>query len=390
MIEAKEFNRRKDNVVNILKKNNLKGALIYYDELNIGNGWYLSGWCPQFESGCILITDNGSAYVLGGPESEPFAIMDSTIKETRNMNVFMVPDEEYPMATIVSFKEVFNDVFGKADLDKIGIVGMNAMPYGVYKALTDDIKGIKLTDITSEYETLRIIKSQYELDLMQKSFSITDDAFKDMHAAIKDGVSEIYVAGIADGKLRTGGANWFGFKTIIAAEERSNGVVPTASGRILRNGEMVLTGCSARYEGYASAAGYSTIVGGKPSNQQKDFLKMVAEAYLITREMLKPGMVGKENYAKIKKYFADKGGYEKYVVCPFIHTCGLHEAEAPFFGPSSNDVIVPNMAINIDVSLWNVPKFNGSRYETGYIIEEKGIKPFSPYMDKMIEDVMNL
>ena len=106
--------------------------------------------------------------------------------------------------------------------------------------------------------------------------------------------------------------------------------------------------------------------------------------------MLKPGMVGKENYAKIKKYFADKGGYEKYVVCPFVHTCGLHEAEAPFFGPNSNDVIVPNMAINIDVSLWSVPKFNGSRFETGYIIEEKGIKPFSPYMDKMIENVMNL
>jgi len=55
LIEQKEFQRRKNNVVNILKKKNLKGALIYYDELNIGNGWYLSGWCPQFESGCILI-----------------------------------------------------------------------------------------------------------------------------------------------------------------------------------------------------------------------------------------------------------------------------------------------------------------------------------------------
>ena len=390
MIESKEFNRRKDNVVNILKKNGLKGALIYYDELNIGNGWYLSGWCPQFESGCVLVTDKAKAYILGGPESEPFAKMDSTIKETRNMNVFMVPDEEYPMATIVTFKEVFDEVFGSTKIDKIGIVGMNTMPYGVYKALTDDIKGINLIDITSEYETLRIVKSKYELDLMQKAFDITEAAFKEMYAAIEDGVSEIYVAGIADGKLRTGGANWFGFKTIVAAEERSNGVVPTASERILRNGEMVLTGCSARYGGYASAAGFSTIVGGKPNPEQKDFLKMLAEAYILTREMLKPGMIGKENYAKIKKFFADKGGYEKYVVCPFVHTCGLHEAEAPFFGPNSNDVIKPNMAINIDVSLWNVPKFNGSRFETGYIITEKSYKPFSPYMDKMIEDVMDL
>lgn len=390
MIESKEFARRKNNVVNILKEKDLRGALIYYDELNISNGWYLSGWCPQFESGCILITDTGSAYILGGPESEPFAKMDSTIKETRNMTVFMVPDEEYPMATIVTFKEVFNEVFGKTGIDKIGIVGMNSMPFGVYKALIDDIKGIKLVDITPEYESLRIIKSKYELDLMQKAFDITDEAFKDMYAAIKDGVSEIYVAGIADGKLRTGGANWFGFKTIVAAEERSNGVVPTASSRILRNGEMVLTGCSARYEGYASAAGYSVIVGGKPSKEQKDFLKMLAESFFITKEMLKPGMVGKENYAKIKKYFSDKGGYEKYVVCPFVHTCGLNEAEAPFFGPNSTDIIQPDMAINIDVSLWNVPKFNGTRFETGYIITENGNRPFSPYMDKLIEKVMDL
>jgi Xaa-Pro aminopeptidase len=385
----KEFKRRKSNVVNILKKNNLKGALIYYDELNIGNGWYLSGWCPQFESGCILITDSGDAYILGGPESEPFAKMDSAIKETRNMIAFMVPDEEYPMAKIVTFKEVFNEVFGSMSLDKIGIVGMNTMPYGVYKSLTDDIKGIKLVDITSEYETLRIIKSQYEIDLIQKSSVITDGAFRAMDAAVKDGVSEIFVAGIADGKIRIGGANWFGFKTIVAAEERSNGVVPTASGRILKNGEMVLAGCSARYEGYASAASCSAVVGNNPTKEQKEYFKMVAEAFVITREMLKPGMVGKENYAKIKKYFAEKGGYEKYVVCPFVHTCGLHEAEAPFFGPNSDDVIVPNMMINIDVSLWNVPKFNGIRFETGYLITEKGNKPFSPYMDKMIENVVN-
>lgn len=390
MIEQKEFQRRKNNVVNILKKKNLKGALIYYDELNIGNGWYLSGWCPQFESGCILITDNGDAYILGGPESEPFAKMDSTIKETRNINVFMVPDEEYPMAEIVTFREVFDEVFENKRLDRIGIVGMSTMPYGVYKSLVDDIKNIQLIDITSDYEKLRIIKSQYEIDLIQKSTDITVEAFKTMHSAIKEGVSEIYIAGIADGTMRTLGANWFGFKTIVAAEERSNGVVPTASQRILKNGEMVLTGCSARYEGYASAAAASVIVGKQPTKEQKDYMKMIAEAFIITRGMLKPGMVGKENYAKIKKYFADKGGYEKYVVCPFVHTCGLHEAEAPFFGPSSTDVIEPNMYINIDVSLFNVPELNGCRFETGYIITEKGYKPFSTYMDKMIEGILDL
>lgn len=390
MIEEKEFERRKSNVIGILNQNNLKAALIYYDELNIGNGWYLSGWCPQFESGSILITDSGYTAILGGPESEPFAKMDSTIKETKNIPVFMVPDEEYPYAKITNFKEVFTEIFCKQRIDKIGVVGMSSIPYGVYTRLIDDLGNIKIVDITDQYEELRVIKSDYEINIIKKSFKICDKAFKELLANVKEGVTEVYLAGIVEGKMRTLGANWFGFKTIVAAEERSNGVVPTATERKLKNGEMVLLGISPRYQGYAAAAGYSTIVGGSPTKEQKDFLKMLSEAYLVSREMLKPGMVGKENYKKIKKYFTDKGGYEKYIVCPFVHTVGLHEAESPFFGPNSGDVLKPNMTVCVDVSLWGHPKFNGSRVETGFVITENGYDPFSPYMDKLIEDLSNI
>lgn len=390
MIEKKEFERRKSNVVKILNKKNLKAALIYYDELNIGNGWYLSGWCPQFESGAILITKDGYTSILGGPESEPFAKMDSTIKETMNIPVFMVPDEEYPYATITNFKESFNEVFKGQKVEKIGIVGMSSMPLGVYNLLIEDIKGVELVDITAEYEELRIIKSENEINLMQKAFSITDEGFKEMLKNVREGVTENYLAGIAEGKVRMLGANGFGFQTIVAAEERSNGVVPTATERKIKDGEMVLTGLSARYQGYSSAAGLSVIVGEKPTKEQKEYMKMLAEAYVITREMLKPGMIGRDNYNKIKGYFSDKGGYDRYVVCPFVHTIGLYEAEAPFFGPNSEDVLEKNMTVCIDVSLWGHPRLYGARVETGFVITGDGYKPFSPYMDKLIESQMNM
>ncbi|MBC7333091.1 MAG: aminopeptidase P family protein [Actinobacteria bacterium] len=390
MIEKKEFERRKQSVVDILGRNNLRAALIYYDEVNIGNGWYLSGWCPQFESGSILITDTGYAAILGGPESEPFAKMDSTIKETKNIPVFMVPDEEYPYAEITNFKEVFSEAFGNQKLDKIGIVGMGSIPYGVYRRLVDELGDVELIDITEQYEELRIIKSDYEIGLIRRSFEICDEAFKDLLANLKEGVTEVYLAGIAEGKMRMLGANWFGFKSIVAAGERSNGVVPTATERRLKNKEMVLLGISPRYQGYAAAAGYTTVVGGKFEKEQKDYLKMIAEAYVMTREMLKPGMIGEDNYKKVKKFFEDKGGYGKYIVCPFVHTIGLHEAEAPFFGPNSEDVLKPNMTVCIDVSLWGHPTFHGVRVETGFLITERGYEPFSPYMDKLIESLLDL
>ena len=39
----------------ILEKKNLDAALVYFDELNVANGWYLTGWCGQFEKGSVFV-----------------------------------------------------------------------------------------------------------------------------------------------------------------------------------------------------------------------------------------------------------------------------------------------------------------------------------------------
>src|SRR5690606_15839146 len=105
-----ESESRISQVREILTAKNLDLALVYYDEFNIGNGWYLTGWCPQFESGAVLIPRSGTPLILGGPESEPFAKLDSVITETRNFPVFMVPDEEYPNASIIDFSLLFEEL----------------------------------------------------------------------------------------------------------------------------------------------------------------------------------------------------------------------------------------------------------------------------------------
>lgn len=91
-LPKEERDTRLKKVREIMQARNLDAVLVYYDEFNIGNGWYLTGWCPQFESGAVLVPREGEPMILGGPESEPFAKLDSAITETRNFPVFMVPD----------------------------------------------------------------------------------------------------------------------------------------------------------------------------------------------------------------------------------------------------------------------------------------------------------
>jgi len=154
--DKEETEKRLAALKGILKKHNLDAALVYYDELNIANGWYLTGWCPQFEKGAILVPVEGQALLLGGPESEPFAKMSSAIKETRCFPVFMVPDEEYPNATIIDFKQLNEELKSKGTvLKRIGFIGTATIPHQVYIDFAKGFAGIELIDITDDYETLR-------------------------------------------------------------------------------------------------------------------------------------------------------------------------------------------------------------------------------------------
>ena len=103
---------------------------------------------------------------------------------------------------------------------------------------------------------------------------------------------------------------------------------------------------------------------------------------MLTKAMLVPGKSGREIDAPARAYF-DKLGFAKYLVCPFVHTIGLLEAEAPFFGPNSDDILRPGMAICVDISFFGHPQFHGARIETGYRITEKGAVPFSTKMDAL-------
>ncbi|MBO4344667.1 MAG: aminopeptidase P family protein [Victivallales bacterium] len=374
---------RLSNVRAIMEKENLDIALVYYDESNIGNGWYLTGWCPQFESGAVLIPRKGNPLLLGGPESEPFAKQDSAIKETRNFTVFMVPDEEYPAATIIDFPKLFAELRQTVgEIKRIGLVGAGRMPYECYKGLEEGFVGATFVDITEPFLNLRYHKSKWEIEQIRAAFQLADGCYDAMKAAIKPGASEIEVAAAGEYAARSKGATGFGFVPIVGSGIRSNAVVPTATTKIMPAGETVMIGIAPKVKGYAGVMGDYLPVSGEYTARQKECLKYLREAFCLTKEMLKPGLSGREIDAPARKYF-DKLGFAKYLVCPFVHTIGLLEAEAPFFGPNSNDVLVPGMTVCVDVSFFGHPEFNGSRIETGYEITENGAVAFSAKMDAL-------
>jgi Xaa-Pro aminopeptidase len=380
---TQEYGSRVAKVREILEPKKLDFALIYYDEFNLANAWYLTGWCPQFESGSVLVPLKGEPLILGGPESEPFAKMDCAITQTRNLPVFMVPDEEYPNAAIMSFAELFKELRGSGPVKRAGIVGAGQMPMSVYRQIEESFRGVEMVDITEEYLRLRYIKSPWELAQMRQAFRLADDSCEAMLKAVRPGAHEYEVAAVGEFEARRRGANNFGFKAIVGSGKRSNAVVPTAGDKVMEAGEMVMLGLAPRVNGYAGVFGHTVPVSGEATKAQAECLKHLREVVSLTKEKLVPGTVGREVDAPGRKYFIDHG-FMKYLVCPFAHTIGINEAEAPFFGPHSSDVVQPGMAISVDVSFFGHPVLNGVRIETAYQITEGGPVPFSPTMDKLL------
>lgn len=383
-LTQEERDTRLAHLQNIMKEKNLDVVLVYYDEFNIGNGWYLTGWCPQFESGMVLVARDGEPMILGGPESEPFAKLDSAITETRNFPVFMVPDEEYPNATITDFAALFAELQNRLKtLKRIGLVGAGRMPADCYRQIVEGFKGVELIDVTNEYVSLRYMKSAWERQQIKAAFALADACYDAMKAKVAPGVSEIEVAAAGEFAARSRGASGFGFSAIVGSGARSNAVVPTASSKTLVAGEMVMIGIAPKVRGYAGVVGDLLPVSGTFTASQKDCVRYLKEAFCLTKAQLQPGKVGTEIDAPARAYFA-KHGLSKYLVCPFVHTIGLHEAEAPFFGPASRDILKPGMTVCVDVSFFGHPEFHGTRIETGYEITENGPVAMSPKMDALL------
>ncbi len=376
-----ESEQRIKKVAELLRQNNVDIALIYYDELNIANGWYLTGWCPQFEKGAVLVARDGSTMLLGGPESEPFAIQSSAINNTRCFKAFMVPDEEYPNATIIGFDELFAELNKKFPVKKVGLIGTNEMPYEVHKQLEEGFRGVELIDLTESYLKFRYVKSDWEVEQARAATKLSYLAYKAMAEKVKAGVCEYEVAAAGEAVCRANGANGFAYQTIVGSGVRSNAVVPTATNKVMENGEMVMLGIAPRVNGYAGTFGHTVPVSGVYTPEQRKCLIDMIEVMKVTKSMLKIGNTGRQIDAEGRKLY-EKGGYLKYMVCPFAHTMGLMEAEAPFFGPNSDDVLQKNMIVNVDVSFFGHPTLNGLRVETCYVITENGAEALCPEFEE--------
>jgi Xaa-Pro aminopeptidase len=382
-IPEPEFAERVERVRRLMHQHLVDSVLVYHDELHMANGCYLTNYWPTIEAGAVLVPPEGEPVLLGGPEAEPYAREVSAVQRMRAVDCFIVPEEEYPGAVILSLSEVFAEALRGQPLRRLGLVGHDIMPHGLFEALRNAFPAVKFIDLSRDYEMLRAVKSEAEIAMLAHAFENGAEGLRAAMPFIKPGASEYAVIAAAEGRMRSLGIDGFNFRGICASGPRSNGVVPPASGKLMQDGELLLVGFSPKHRGYAAGACCTFAVNHPPAPEQRRFLSHLAEALCRTRDALRPGLRGRE-IDSIPRSFLTGLGYGPYLTMGIVHTVGLNEYERPFFGPTSDEVLQPNMTVCIDVSMFGHPVFYGSRVEAGYVIRETGAEPLSPALEELI------
>jgi len=239
---------------------------------------------------------------------------------------------------------------------------------GVYWALESALRGFtKTASITPTIHSMRLTKSDEEIDLMKKAGRIINDAVLKAFEDAQIGMTELEVQQIVQREIRRQGAT----PTFAAIQFGENSAMPhaAAGSRDLRNGDVVLMDCGCSLDGYNTDMTRVGVVGS-PTEEIERVYSIVLQAVEAAVENIVPGMTcGTAD--GIARRVIDNAGYGEYFTHRLGHGIGLEVHEPPYILRGSSQELQTGMCHSIEPGIYLEGKF-GVRIEDLACIRDKG------------------
>lgn len=268
------------------------------------------------------------------------------------------------------------DAIKEINLENVGVQDEN-ITLSVYNELCKVLPKDKIISVTGLVETIRLIKDDTEIELIEKAEHIGDLAFNHILEFLKPGISEKRVALEIEHEMKLNGADGFSFDTICVSGINSSRPHGIPSDKMLEDGDFVTMDFGCIYNGYCSDMTRTVAIGHATEEMIKVY-NTVLEAQLNACENIKPGMHVKEGDAFARRIIED-AGYGEYFGHGLGHGVGLEIHEDPFLSFRGKHVLEENMTITIEPGIYLPGKF-GVRIEDLAIVTSNGIsnKTHSP------------
>lgn len=331
----------------------------------------------------MAVAGNCDAVLISSPENRMyfsgFASSDGLVLITHS-EAYIVIDFRYITAakenpeglkTVLiekTWHETLLSLVQKLGIKKLGIEE-DYVTLDIFKDLKDslDTEFLFLSDTIS---SLRMIKSEDEVDTIKKAQAITDKAFSHILAYIKEGVSEADIALELDYFMRKNGAEAPAFDSIVVSGEKSALPHGVPGERKLKGGDFLTMDFGAKFNGYCSDM-TRTVAIGSASDEMKRIYDIVLAAQKNALNNIRAGISGVSADAYARDII-EQSGYGKYFGHGTGHGIGLQIHEAPNFSPRCKDIIPENCIVSVEPGIYIEGKF-GVRIEDMVIVKKDGV-----------------
>ncbi|HAE05143.1 MAG TPA: Xaa-Pro aminopeptidase [Gammaproteobacteria bacterium] len=144
--------------------------------------------------------------------------------------------------------------------------------------------------LASYVHEMRLIKSDGEIELMQKAADISVNAHQLAMRQTRADLFEFEVASVFDAEFRKNNAE-HAYTPIVAGGENACVLHYIENNKILNDGDLLLIDAGCEVEGYASDITRTFPVNGTFSAAQRQIYQIVLDAQLAAIESIKPGVV---------------------------------------------------------------------------------------------------
>nr|KAF7412943.1 hypothetical protein H0235_012794 [Vespula pensylvanica] len=295
------------------------------------------------------------------------------------------------------------------------LFGVNkALPTNLHTKLNELIRTNNIQKFTNPrnlFHKVRSIKSQSEINLMQKSCDVASMAIKKTMQVSKPGMSEHQLFAIVDYECRMNGAEFLAYPPVVAAGNNANIIHYISNNQIIQHEDMVLMDAGCQYNGYTSDITRTWPANGKfiPEQRilyetvldiQKELLEKVKEmptldqlfhsmCSLLGKRLQEVGLIP-------KSLSGDKLISAAFSYCPHhvSHYLGMDVHDTAKI--SANIPLQPGMIITIEPGIYVNPKnplapsnFHGLgvRVEDDVLIKENGPLVLSRNCPKEIAEI---
>ena len=262
---------------------------------------------------------------------------------------------------------------------KIGFEG-HQVTVSTYRQITETLKELPSSNLpslvatTGIVESLRTIKDQEELSLVQKAIDVADSAMEAVAPTVQAGETERELAWRLEKAMRELGADSLSFDTIVAAGP--NGAMPhhRPSDRPIAPGEPVVIDMGAKVEGYCSDI-TRTICVGEPDETFRKVYDIVLGSQLTAISTVQVDMTGGDADGLSRTVIAE-AGYGENFGHSLGHGVGLAIHEYPGVGPKSSHALEEGMVFTVEPGIY-LPGWGGVRIEDVVRLEKEGARVLS-------------